>query len=132
MLNRVLIAGRLTSDPELKTTNSGTEVCTISIACDDDYKQKDSDEKKVIFVDVTCWRKTGVFVANYFQKGRMIIVDGKLSQNKWTDKDGNSRSRIEVVADTVYFGDSKRNDSGQGGTVSGPTVLTGQDRDLPF
>lgn len=132
MLNRVLIAGRLTADPELKTTNSGTEVCTITIACDDDYKQKDSDEKKVVFVDVTCWRKTGVFVANYFQKGRMIIVDGKLSQNKWTDKDGNSRSRIEVVADTVYFGDSKRNDSGLGGTVSEPTVLSGSDKDLPF
>lgn len=133
MLNTTVIMGRLTADPELKVVGSGVEVCSFTIANDDDYKAKDSDERKTIFVDVTCWRKTAAFVSKYFSKGRMIIVSGKLNQKKWTDKDGKNRSKISIVAENVYFGDSKGSNSSES-SQSGPfTELPDADESsLPF
>lgn len=109
MLNRVTIAGRLVKDPELRRTQNSTAVTNVRIACDRDYKPQ-GGEKEADFIDVIAWRGTAEFVSKYFTKGRMIIVDGRLQARDWTDKDGNKRSTVEVVADSVYFGDSKRED----------------------
>jgi single-strand DNA-binding protein len=110
MLNKVLMMGRLTADPTLRRTGSGVAVASFTIACDDDFKDKDGN-KKTIFVECVAWRQTGEYVSKYFSKGRMAIVVGKLDIREWTDKDGNKRRTAEIVADNVYFGDSKKNDT---------------------
>lgn len=107
MLNKIFIMGRLTRDPELRRTQSGTPVTSFSLAVDRDYKSQ-SGEKETDFIDVVAWRATAEFVAKYFTKGRMAVVEGRLQMRDWTDKDGNKRVAAEVVADNVYFGDSKR------------------------
>lgn len=106
-LNRVCIMGRLTRDPELRRTQTGTAVTSFTLAVDDDFKDKQSGERKTNFIDCVAWRSTAEFVCQYFTKGRMIIVDGRLQTRKWEDEDGNKRTAVEVVADSVYFGDSK-------------------------
>lgn len=111
MLNHIVLMGRLTRDPELRRTQSGTAVVSFALAVDRDYKGQDG-EKETDFVDIVAWRNTAEFVSKYFGKGRMAVVDGRLQIRPWTDKDGNKRRSAEVVADNVYFGDSKR-DSAQ-------------------
>ncbi len=106
MLNKIFIMGRLTRDPELRRTQSGTPVTGFSLAVDRDYKSA-SGEKETDFIDVVAWRATAEFVAKYFTKGRMAIVEGRLQIRDWQDKDGNKRRSAEVVADNVYFGDSR-------------------------
>lgn len=106
-LNRVCIMGRLTKDPELRRTQTGTAVTSFTLAVDDDFKDKQSGERKTNFLNFVAWRNTAEFVCQYFAKGRMAIVDGRLQTRKWEDKDGNKRTAVEVVADSVYFGDSK-------------------------
>lgn len=113
MLNRITIMGRLTRDPELRRTGSGVAVASFTVAVDRDFGGQDG-EKEVDFIDCVAWRNTGEFVAKYFTKGRMIVVDGRLQIRSWTDKEGNKRRTAEVVADSCYFGDSKREDSNQG------------------
>jgi single-strand DNA-binding protein len=113
MLNKVFIMGRLTRDPELRRTQTGTPVASFSLAVDRDFKDKSTGERTTDFIDVVAWRQTGEFVSRYFTKGRMAVVEGRLQIRDWTDKDGNKRRSAEVVADQVYFGDSKREgDSG--------------------
>lgn len=107
MLNKIFIMGRLTRDPELRRTQSGTPVTSFSLAVDRDFKSQ-SGEKETDFIDVVAWRNTAEFVAKYFNKGRMAIVEGRLQIRDWQDKDGNKRRTAEVVADNIYFGDSKR------------------------
>lgn len=107
MINRITIGGRITADPELRTTGTGTSVTSFTIACDRDFKDRNSGEKGVDFVEIVAWRATAEFICKYFGKGRMIIVDGRLQMRDWTDKDGNKRRSAEVVADNAYFGDSK-------------------------
>ena len=107
MLNKIIIMGRLTRDPELRRTGSGTAVTSFSLAVDRDFKSQ-SGEKETDFIDVVAWRSTAEFVSKYFTKGRMAVVEGRLQMRDWTDKDGNKRVAAEVVADNVYFGDSKR------------------------
>lgn len=114
MLNRVLIMGRLTRDPELRHTSTGTAVASFSLAVDRDFKDKTTGERTTDFIDVVAWRQTGEFVSRYFTKGRMAVVEGRLQIRDWTDKDGGKRRSAEVVADNVYFGDSKP--SGEGGS----------------
>ena len=109
MLNHITIMGRLTRDPELRRTSSGIAVTNFTIACDRDFSGKDGGEKEVDFIDCTAWRQTGEFVSKYFTKGRMAVVSGRLQMRNWTDKDGNNRKMAEIVADNVYFGDSKSN-----------------------
>ena len=113
MLNRIVLMGRLTRDPELRRTQSGTAVVSFSIACDRDYAAQGA-ERETEFIDIVAWRGTAEFVEKYFSKGRMIVVGGRLQIRNWQDKEGNKRRSAEVVADNVYFGDSKR-DSADGG-----------------
>ena len=106
MLNKIIVMGRLTHDPELRRTGSGTPVCSFSIACDRDFKSQ-SGEKETDFFDVVAWRTTGEFVSKYFTKGRMAVVEGRLQIREWQDKEGNKRRSAEINADNVYFGDSR-------------------------
>lgn len=108
MLNHVTIMGRLTRDPELRHTQSGTAVTSFTLAVDRDFKDKNSGETATDWISCTAWKGTAEFVTRYFQKGRMAIVEGRLQSRKYTDKDGNNRTAYEVVASSVYFGDSKR------------------------
>lgn len=118
-LNRVVIMGRLTRDPELRRTQTGTAVTSFSLAVDRDFKSRESGEKATDFIDVVAWRQTAEFVCQYFAKGRMAVVEGRLQIRDWKDKDGNNRRSAEVVADNVYFGDSKR-DGASGGDYAPP------------
>lgn len=112
MLNHIVLMGRLTRDPELRRTGSGTAVASFTIAVDRDFSGKDSGEKETDFIDCVAWRQTGEFVSKYFKKGRMIVVSGRLQVRKWKNKDGENRYTTEVVADNCYFGDSKKESSG--------------------
>ena len=118
MLNHIVIMGRLTRDPELRRTGSGIAVASFTVAVDRDFGGRDGGEKETDFIDCVAWRQTGEFVSKYFTKGRMIVVSGRLQIRSWTDKDGNKRRTAEVVADNVYFGDSKR-DNNDGGNSYG-------------
>ena len=110
MLNKIIIMGRFTRDPELRRTGSGTAVTSFSLACDRDFKSQSGD-KETDFIEVVAWKNTAEFVSKYFSKGRMAVVDGRLQIRDWTDKAGNKRTTAEVVADNVYFADSKRSES---------------------
>lgn len=112
MLNKITVMGRMTRDPELRRTNSGTAVASFAIACDRDFKS-DSGEREVDFFDCVAWRNTAEFVSKYFTKGRMAVVAGRLQTREWTDKNGNKRKATEIVAESVYFGDSKREEASQ-------------------
>lgn len=117
MLNHIVILGRMTRDPELRRTGSGTAVANFTVAVDRDFSSQ-SGEKETDFIDCVAWRQTGEFVSKYFKKGSMAAVSGRLQIRSWTDKDGNKRKTAEIVADNVYFGASKR-ESDSGGTSGG-------------
>ena len=106
MLNKCFLLGRMTKDPEIRRTNGGTAVTSFTLAVDRDFKT--NGEKETDFIEVVAWRNTAEFVSKYFSKGRMAIVEGRLQIRDWTDKNGNKRRTAEVVADNVYFGDSKK------------------------
>ena len=112
MLNHIVIMGRLVRDPELRRTGSGVAVTSFTVAVDRDFSPKDGSERETDFIDCVAWRQTGEFVSKYFTKGRMAVVAGRLQIRGWTDKDGNKRRTAEVIADNVYFGDSKRDGDG--------------------
>lgn len=118
MLNRIIIMGRLVRDPELRTTQAGISVTSFTLAVDRDFKSRDSGEKSTDFIDVVAWRQTAEFVCKYFAKGRMAVAEGRLQIRDWKDRDGNNRRSAEVVADNVYFADSKRDSAG--GDYGGP------------
>ena len=120
MLNRIIIMGRLVRDPELRTTQSGTAVTSFTLAVDRDFKSRESGEKSTDFIDVVAWRQTAEFVCKYFSKGRMAVAEGRLQIREWKDKDGNNRRTAEVVAENVYFGDSKRDSTGDSGYGAPP------------
>ena len=122
MLNHIVIMGRLTRDPELRRTASGVAVASFTLAVDRDYTGKDGGEKETDFIDCVAWRSTGEFVSRNFAKGRMACVSGRLQLRNWTDKDGNKRRSAEVLADNVYFADSK-NAAGNGS--NGTTMPAG-------
>lgn len=108
MLNIITVMGRLCADPELRRTQSGKAVTSFTIACERDFK---TDDKKVDYLDCVCWNSTAEFVSKYFGKGRMIAVSGKLQMRDWTDKEGNKRRNAEIIADNVYFADSKNSNA---------------------
>ena len=112
MLNHIVIMGRLTRDPELRRTGTGVAVASFTVAVDRDFAGRESGERETDFIDCVAWRNTGEFVSKYFTKGSMIVVSGRLQIRGWTDKEGNKRRTAEVVADNVYFGESKRNEGG--------------------
>ena len=147
MLNHIVIMGRLTRDPELRQTQTGTQVASFSLAVDRDFGPRDGGEKQTDFIDVVAWRNTAEFVSKYFAKGRMAVVSGRLQIRDWTDKEGGKRRSAEIVADNVYFGDSKKSDGGgdysapapsYGGGYSAPVQgsdfaeLGDDDGELPF
>ncbi len=107
MLNKIILMGRLTRDPELRRTNSGTPVASFTIAVDRDFKSQ-GGEKETDFIDIVVWRSTAEFVSKYFTKGRTAVVEGRLQIRDWNAQDGTKRRTAEVVADNVYFGDTKR------------------------
>ena len=117
MLNHIVIMGRLTRDPELRRTASGVAVASFTVAVDRDFGKSENGEKETDFIDCVAWRQTGEFVSKYFTKGRMAVVSGRLQIRNWTDKEGNKRRTAEVIADNVYFGDSKRD--GEGAAYAG-------------
>lgn len=119
MLNHIVIMGRLTRDPELRRTGSGIAVASFSVAVDRDFGGRDGGERETDFIDCVAWRQTGEFVSKYFTKGSMIVVSGRLQIRSWIDKDGNKRRTAEVVADNVYFGDSKRSSESGSNTYGG-------------
>lgn len=123
MLNEIILMGRLTRDPELRHTQSGTAVASFALAVDRDYKGQ-SGERETDFIDVVAWRNTAEFVSRYFHKGRMAVVKGSLQVRDWTDRDGNKRRSYEVLADSVYFADSKR-------ATSDSDATPGEFRELP-
>ena len=149
MLNKIFIMGRLTRDPELRRTQTGTPVASFSLAVDRDFKDRNTGERTTDFIDCVAWRQTGEFVSRYFTKGRMAIVEGRLQIRDWKDKDGNNRRSAEVVAENVYFGDSKRDGVAPAGDYAAPSMGGGfsapvssgtggfseiedEDGDLPF
>ena len=145
MLNHIVLMGRLTRDPELRQTQSGVSVASFTLAVDRDFQSRDGGEKQTDFIDVVAWRNTAEFVSKWFTKGQMAVVSGRLQIRDWTDREGGKRRSAEVVADNVYFGDSKK--SREGGQPSGgrsgygdydaPAIKTDfeeveDDGDLPF
>lgn len=123
MLNKVFIMGRLTRDPVLRHTKSAVAVASFTLAVDRQFKDKDSGERATDFIDVVAWRQTGEFVHRYFEKGRMAVVEGRLEIREWEDKDGNKRRTAEIVADNIFFGDSKKPGSAAPSEPSLPGAL---------
>ena len=117
MLNHIVLMGRLTRDPELRQTQSGVSVASFTLAVDRDFQSRDGGEKQTDFIDIVAWRNTAEFVSKYFSKGKMAVVSGRLQIRDWTDREGGKRRSAEVVADNVYFGESKS--GSQGGQPSG-------------
>ena len=107
MLNKVIVIGRLVRDPELRRTQSGTAVTSFRIAVDRGFKGRDGNSQADFF-DVVAWQSTAEFVSKYFNKGSLIIIEGRLQSRDWTDKEGGKRVAIEIVAENVHFGESKR------------------------
>ena len=144
MLNRIILMGRLTRDPELRHTQSGVAVASFSLAVDRDFKN-DKGERETDFFDIVAWRQAGEFASKYLSKGRLAAVEGRVQFRDWTDRNGNKRRSTEVVADSVYFADSKKDGDGAqsapsaqpakpGGVDVDPELeeLNEDDGDLPF
>lgn len=131
MLNKCFLLGRMTKDPEIRRTNGGAAVTSFTLAVDRDFKT--NGEKETDFIEVVAWRNTAEFVSKYFSKGRMAIVEGRLQIRDWTDKNGNKRRTAEVVADNVYFGDSKRENKEEPEyKQSDFAEISEEDGELPF
>ena len=108
MLNKVILMGRLCADPDFRQTQSGTAVCRIRVAVDRRFSNKQTGEREADFINVTCWRQQAEFVSRYFHKGSMVIVEGSLRNNDYTDQNGIKHYSMEVYADNISFGESKR------------------------
>jgi single-strand DNA-binding protein len=137
MLNHIALMGRLTADPELRRTSNGIAVASFALAVERDRKDKATGEREADFIRCTAWRSTGEFVSKYFSKGQMAIVSGRLLIDQYTDKDGNHRNSAEVQVENIYFGDSKRSDTGRsnystGAQDSGSHEMTEADDDEPL
>lgn len=136
MLNRTVIMGRITRNPELRQTPNNVSVVTFSLAVDRNY-QADKNNKQADFINIVAWRHTAEFVSKYFVKGQLVAVEGSIQTRSYQDKDGNNRTAFEVVADRVYFAEKKKDDNGQGasypsGDLSDYEELDVDDSDLPF
>lgn len=138
MLNHVVVMGRLTRDPEIRTAGADTKVANFSVAVERDFVAKDGGERQTDFIDCVAWRSTAEFVGKYFHKGSMAVVSGRLQLRDWTDKDGNKRRTAEVVAENVYFGESKKSETGAAAApaapaqTSAPVDVYPDDGDMPF
>ena len=131
MLNKIFLQGRLVSDPELRHTPSGVAAASFRLAVERDFKDKGTGERQVDFIHVVAWRQTGEFAARYLAKGRMAVVEGRLQIRDYTDREGGKRTIAEVVADHVYFGDSRKEESAPVAGGYDPGGPQGQFQDLP-
>lgn len=143
MLNRAILMGRLTRDPELKQTPNNVSVATFSLAVDRNY-QSDKDNKQTDFINIVAWRHTAEFVSKYFKKGQLVAVEGSIQTRSYQDKDGNNRTAFEVVSDQVYFAEKKQDSSNQSkaesvsksnfsvGDLGDFEEINSDDDDLPF
>ena len=135
MLNNIVLMGRLTRDPELRRTQNGVAVASFTLACERDFAPQ-GESRETDFIDVVAWRYTAEFVEKYFQKGQMTVVTGRLQIRNWEDKEGNKRRSAEILADHVYFGETKRDKATQGEPQYDPQGGFGEisedDPDLPF
>ena len=129
-MNQVILMGRLTRDPELRHTQTGTPVASFTLAVDRGFKDKDSGERQTDFIDCVAWRQTAEFVTKYFVKGQLAAVSGKLQIRDWVDKDNNKRRNAEVVAENVYFTGDRR-DNSAGSVRGGAGVVGGRDKLRP-
>ena len=118
MLNKAVLMGRLTRDPELKYTQNNLPVVQFTVAVERN-RAAQGQEKQTDFINVVAWRKTAEFVSQWFTKGMMIIVEGSIQSRRWQDKNGNNRTSVEVVADEVQFGESKRSREANAGYQGG-------------
>ena len=119
MINRAILQGRLVADPDLKHTQSGVAVVGFRIACDRDYKSKAPNAQNCDFINVVAWRSTAEFIARYFTKGSLILVDGRIQVRDYTDNNGNKRNVVEVVAESVNFCGKRENNGRSNGTPGG-------------
>lgn len=140
MINMVVLMGRLTFEPELKFTPNGVQVIRFQVACDRKY-QSESQNRQADFIDCVAWRQTAEFIGKYFHKGSMIAVEGKIQTSSYTDKNGNQRKQVEVLANNVSFCGSKSETSGAAGSQASPNYSSAEnsdfdgipdDGDLPF
>ena len=134
MLNTIAIMGRLTADPILRRTQNGVAVASFTLACERDFAPQGAD-KETDFIDVCAWRYTAEFVEKYFSKGQMAVVTGRLQIRNWQDKEGNKRRSAEILADRVYFGDSKKEGAKPEYNAPQPqdfSEVTEDDPNLPF
>ena len=132
MLNKGILMGRLTRDPELRHTQSGTAVCSFTLAIDRDRKDANG-EKQTDFIDCVAWNKQAEFVSQWFSKGAMAIVVGRIQSRKWQDQNGNNRTAIELNCEEVSFGETKKNrDSNSGRQNSDFADMPEEDSDVPF
>lgn len=134
MLNKAILMGRLTKDPELRSTNSGTPVCSFTLAVDRRSKDDGTD-----FIDIVAWSKTAEFVSKYFQKGQLVAVAGRIQTRTWKDNNDNKRKAVEVVAEEVHFAESKKSGQDNNPEIGDPMAalggfapLDGVSDDLPF
>lgn len=132
MLNHIVIMGRMTRDPELRYTQSGTPVASFTLAVERDFTSRESGERQTDFIDCVAWRQTAEFVSKYFFKGSMTVVSGRLQIRDWQDKEGNKRRSAEVVADNIYFGESKRRDGESRNNTSAASGFTGESKGSAF
>ncbi len=130
MLNRVCLMGRLTRDPELRQTQNGVSVTTFTLAVDRNY-QADKSNRQADFINIVAWRHTAEFAEKYFTKGQLVAVEGSIQTRSYQDKDGNSRTAFEVVADQVYFAEKKNTNAAQP-DISEFEEFDDADGDLPF
>ena len=134
MLNRIVLMGRLTRDPEFRRTQSGISMAHFTLAVDRDYKTQNGD-RETDFINCIAWRHSAEFVRQYFTKGRMAVVEGRLQINSWVDQDGENRRSAQVVVSSVYFGDSKPAETSKTAYPNNQewAELDGEeDGDLPF
>ena len=124
MLNHITLQGRLTRDPELRRTQSGTAVASFTLAVERDAKAQDGT-RHTDFIDCVAWRGTGEFVSKYFSKGQMAIVEGRLELRDWTDREGNKRRNAEVNVASVYFGESKKSGADTAANNTAPAWAAG-------
>ena len=136
MFNLVVLTGRITADPELKTTTNGTNVTTFSIAVERSYRS--GEERQTDFINIVAWRKTAEFITKYFKKGNLIGIEGSIQTRRYQDKNGNNRTAFEVIANNVQFVESKREAGAEGASFSNADVNdfaemdAVDDSDLPF
>lgn len=136
MLNQCTVMGRLVRDPDLRRTQAGVSVVSFSLAVERDIPNRETGERGVDFIDVVAWRQAAEFVSKYFSKGRMVVVSGRLQMRQWTDDQGNKRTKLEIKANNVYFGDSKRDgapdEASDPATPADFDMMEDDDSELPF